>query len=270
MPDMRLIAERAARAGGEVVRSRAADIGEIKSKESSTDFVSESDIASGVAIVAAILDMDPSARIIVEEPEVHEQTGVPMASIDDPEVWVIDPIDGTTSFLHGYPAYSVSVALLRGGRPAAGAVYGIPLDEMFSAELGQGATRNGEPIRVAAAGSVPEALMVTGFPYDRTLPLDRQLSVLGAMLRRPVHGIRRDGTAALDLCHVAMGRADGYWEYSLKLWDMAAGVLICTEAGALVTDVAGGPWTAETTDVCVANPVLHADMLDVITGADLR
>lgn len=266
MPSAVDIARAAASAGGEVVRRRASDIGAVASKGTSTDFVSETDIVAGVAIVEAIITRDPGARVIVEEPEVHERTGVPVAEIGEPEVWVIDPIDGTTSFLHGYPAYSVSVALLRDGRPAAGAVYGVPLDEMFSAAAGEGATRNGVPISVANAQRVPEALLVTGFPYDRGAPLDRQLAVLGAMLRRPVHGIRRDGTAALDLCHVAMGRADGYWEYALKLWDMAAGVLICTEAGAVVTDTAGGPWTARTADLCVANPALHGDMLAVIAG----
>lgn len=264
------IARAAAYAGGEVIRSRAHDIGTVRSKTSATDFVTESDIAAGVAIVRSILAADPDAKVIVEEPEVHAETGVEPASPTDSEVWVIDPIDGTTSFVHGFPAYSVSVALLRDGVPAVGAVYGVPLDEMFSAELGEGAYRNGERIEVSAARTVPEALLVTGFPYDRGAPLDRQLEVLAAMLRRPVHGIRRDGTAALDLCHVAMGRADGYWEYTLKLWDQAAGVLMCTEAGALVTRVDGGAWTHETSDICVANPALHADMLDVIRGAEGR
>lgn len=106
--------------------------------------------------------------------------------------------------------------------------------------------------------------MVTGFPYDRGAPLDRQLSVLAAFLRSPVHGIRRDGSAANDCCHVAAGRADGFWEYTLKVWDMAAGVIICSEAGATVTDVEGAPWTSRSTSICTANPQLHAQMLDVI------
>lgn len=261
------IATAAARAGGEVITSRTRTIGAVRSKTSATDFVTESDIAAGVAAVRSIRAADPSAKVICEEPEVHAETGVALASPTDGEVWVIDPIDGTTSFVHGFPAYSVSVALLRDGVPVVGAVYGVPLDEMFSAVMGEGATRNGERIAVTAAATVPEALLVTGFPYDRGAPLDRQLAVLAAMLRRPVHGIRRDGTAALDLCHVAAGRADGYWEYTLKLWDQAAGVLICTEAGALVTRIDGAPWSHEVADICVANPALHADMLEVIRSA---
>lgn len=262
------MARAAAHAAGEVIRARATDIGAVRSKASATDFVTESDIAAGVAAVRSIIATDPRARIIVEEPEVHAETGIEPADPTDDEVWVIDPIDGTTSFVHGFPAYSVSVALLKEGVPVIGAVYGVPLDEMFSAQAGAGATRNGAPISVSSARTVPEALLVTGFPYDRGEPLDRQLRVLSAMLRRPVHGIRRDGTAALDLCHVAMGRADGYWEYTLKLWDQAAGVLICTEAGARVTAVDGSPWTHEVADICVANPTLHADMLDVIRTAE--
>ena len=138
---------------------------------------------------------------------------------------------------------------------------------MYSAAEGIGAQRDDLAIGVASAQAVPDALVVTGFPYDRGEPLDRQLAVLSAFLRAPVHGIRRDGSAAVDCCHVASGRADGFWEYALKPWDMAAGVVILREAGATVTDAAGRAWDIYSESICAANPVLHGAMLDVIAGA---
>lgn len=258
------IARRAAVAGGSVLLSMREAMGVVRAKQTATDFVTEADVASGIAVVNEILRLDPRARVIVEEPEVCEQMGIEPGALDDPEVWVIDPLDGTTSFVHGFPCYSVSVGLLREGRAVAGAVHNVSQGELFSAEVGQGAWKDTTPIRCSNAAAVSDALMVTGFPYDRGAPLDRQLSVLAAFLRSPVHGIRRDGSAANDCCHVAAGRADGFWEYTLKVWDMAAGVIICSEAGATVTDVEGAPWTSRSTSICTANPQLHAQMLDVI------
>jgi myo-inositol-1(or 4)-monophosphatase len=138
---------------------------------------------------------------------------------------------------------------------------------MNAAAVGAGATRDDVPIHVTAAETVRDSLVITGFPYDRGAPLDIQLAVLAAFLRAPVHGIRRDGSAAIDCCHVAGGRADGFWEYGLKPWDMAAGALICREAGALVTDVAGRPWSAASESIIAANPALHAEMLALIRSA---
>lgn len=265
MTDALAIAMAAAKAGGDVLRSRGT--GEVRSKSSATDFVTEADIASGVAVATAILAAHPRARILVEEPEVAGLVGVEPGTLDDSEVWIVDPLDGTTSYLHAYPCYSVSVALVRDGQPVAGAVYNAALDEMNAAAVGSGATRDGAPLAVTSAERVSDALLVTGFPYDRGAPLDRQLAVLAAFLRNPVHGIRRDGSAALDLCHVAGARADGFWEYTLKPWDMAAGVLICREAGARVTDVDGVAWSTASESVCAANAQLHAEMLEVIRGA---
>jgi len=229
--------------------------------------VTEADVASGVAVVRAILESDRNARFVVEEPEVYDLLGVEQGVIGDGDVWVIDPLDGTTSFIHGYPTYSVSVALVRGLDPIAGAVYNAAAGEMNAAALGLGATRDGSPIRVSAAASIHDALVITGFPYDHGAPLDTQLAVLAAFLRAPVHGMRRDGSAAVDCCHVAGGRADGFWEYALRPWDMAAGALICREAGGLVTDVGGRPWTAASTNILAANPTLHAEMVALIASA---
>lgn len=264
MPDMSAIAKSAAAAGGVVLRDRVLNITGRRSKSSATDFVSDVDIAAGIAVVKTLLELDPGTGVVVEEPEVCEELGIAPGSLDDDRVWVIDPLDGTTSYLHTYPCYSVSVALLEGGRPATGAVYNAAADEMNWAIAGGGAYRDGTRLSATSAETVADALLVTGFPYDRGAPLDRQLTVLGDFLRAPVHGIRRDGSAAIDCCHVAGGRADGYWEFALLPWDMAAGVLIAEEAGAKVTDTEGTPWSTTTKSLVVANPTLHAAMLDVL------
>ncbi len=267
MTDSLETARRAARAGGVVLTERIGDLGTVRSKGWGTDFVTDADIASGLAVVRAIRESDPAARVLVEEPEVCEELGIEPGRLDDSAVWVIDPLDGTTSYLHGFPCYSVSVALVQDGQVIVGAVFNAASGELFSAGRGAGATRDGTTIVCSSAATVPEALLVTGFPYDRGAPLDAQLAVLAAFLRSPVHGIRRDGSAAIDCCHVAGGRADGFWEYALKPWDMAAGALICEEAGAIITDVDGRPWSIESGSICVANPILHPRMLEVIASA---
>jgi len=260
------IACEAALAGGAVLSRRTANVGEVRSKGSATDFVTETDIDAGLAVVRTILAHDARARVVVEEPEVCERLGIESGTLEDEYVWVIDPLDGTTSYLHGFPCYSVSVALVQDGRPIGGAVFNAALSQLAAAVAGGGATLDGLPIRCSGAARVEDALLVTGFPYDRGAPLDRQLAVLGAFLRAPVHGIRRDGSAAVDCCHVASGRADGFWEFALKPWDMAAGALICAEAGATVTDAEGAPWTTDSTGIVTASPALHPRMLDVISS----
>lgn len=263
MTDRLLVAKNAALAGAQVLREHAGRIESVRTKSSASDLVTEVDIASGAAVVRAIAAALPGARFVVEEPESYELAGVEPGSLDDPEVWVIDPLDGTTSYVHGYPCYSVSVALLREGSPVVGAVYNAASGEMNAAAVGEGATLDGRAMRVTDASAIEHSLLVTGFPYDRTVTLDRQLAVFTRMVRR-VHGIRRDGSAAVDCCHVAAGRADAFWEFALKPWDTAAGALIAIEAGALVTDFAGRPWTSAATDTLVANPVLHGVMLEAI------
>lgn len=260
-------ARQAAEAGGQVLTERAADQGARRSKSSATDFVTDADIASGIAVVDAIRERRPHARFLIEEVEVYDLASAPVGCVGDPEVWVIDPLDGTTSFIHGFPCYSVAIALLRDGKPVVGVVHDVARGETYYAARGLGAFRDGRPIRVSGAERVSDALLVTGFPYDRGEPLTRQLSVLAAFLRTPVHGIRRDGSAAVDCCHVAGGRADGFWEYTLKPWDMAAGAIVLAEAGAVISDVEGGQWSPDCGGICAANPVLHPQLVDVIRGA---
>lgn len=269
MPDLRQIAETAARVGGAVLREHAGHITELRTKTGAPDMVSAADVASGVAITSSIAQLVPSARFIVEEPEVYDLAAVRRGELEDGEIWVIDPLDGTTSFVHAYPCWSVSVACLQGGRPVAGAVYHVPADEMVSAAAGAGATLDGVPLMCAGSPTLEGALLGTGFPYDRGAPLDRQLRLLERLLR-PAHDVRRDGSAAIDLANVAIGRIDGFWETALQPWDMAAGVLIVEEAGGTVTDFEGVGWTVSTRDVVAANPALHAVLLDAIREVEDR
>jgi len=265
--DAEEIARRAASAGATALRDRAGNAGAIRTKSSAVDFVSEADIAAGVATVSLIAALDADARFVVEEPEVYDLANVVQGELDGASVWVIDPLDGTTSFLHGYPTYSVSVAYLEDGVPQAGAVYNVPAGEVVSASRGTG-TRLGES-RVSVTGTerIDQALLITGFPYDRTTTLDRQLAIFTGMVRS-AHGIRRDGSAAIDCCHVACGRADAFWELGLQAWDTAAGVVILQEAGAIVTDFEGRPWTVDTRNFLAANPTLHRAMLARIADLD--
>jgi len=261
------LARRAAAAGAVVLRRQGGAFGRVRVKSSRIDFVTDADVAAGVAAVQEILTHAPESRFVVEEGEVYKAAGATAAELTDDAVWVIDPLDGTTSFLHGYPCYSVSVAYLEWGVPKAGAVHNVPLDEVFTAASGSGATLDGLPISVGNASSVDDALLITGFPYDRTITLDRQLAIFQEFVRE-AHGIRRDGSAAVDCCHVASGRADAFWELGLQPWDTAAGVVILREAGAIVTDFTGAPWTVETSDVLAANPRLHEAMLERIRELD--
>ncbi|MBN1193568.1 MAG: inositol monophosphatase [Coriobacteriia bacterium] len=269
MSGARQIAEAAARAGGDALRDHAGHVTGLRIKSGTADMVSEADIASGVAVVSTILERHTSARFVVEESEVYDLAGVERGSLEDPEVWVVDPLDGTTSFVHAYPCWSVSVALLRDGAPVAGAVYNVPADEMASAEAGNGAILDGLPLACSGSPALDGALLATGFPYDRGEPLDRQLRLLERLLR-PAHDVRRDGSAAIDLVHVAAGRVDGFWETSLQPWDMAAGVLIVQESGGVATGFDGLPWSITTRDVVAANPRLHRVLLEAISEADSR
>ncbi|HSK47029.1 MAG TPA: inositol monophosphatase family protein [Coriobacteriia bacterium] len=267
MHDALQTARAAAQAAGTLVRARAGAVGAVSTKSTAIDLVTATDIASGVEAVKVIMHRDPGSTFVVEEDEVYDLARAPRGDLESGRVWVIDPIDGTTSFLHGYPCYSVSIALLQDGEPLVGVVYNAALDEMNWASAGEGAYRDGNRLTTKLTDSLSRAVLVTGFPYDRTDPLERQLLALSAFLRHPVQDIRRDGSAAIDCCHVAAGRCDGYWEYGLHVWDVAAGVLICREAGAKVTDIDGQPWSARSTSICTANPALHSAMLDLIGAA---
>lgn len=227
------------------------------------DLVTDVDFQSERYLIGSIRGRYPDHRIVSEESGINQG--------GDCCVWFIDPIDGTVNFAHGIPIFSVSVAYAQDGRIELGVIYDPMRDECFSAELGSGAWLNGEPIRVGAAKDLDHSLMITGFPYDiRTNPennLDHY-----ARFALSSQGVRRLGSAALDLCYIAAGRFDGYWELRLNSWDMAAGELIAREAGALVTDLDGNPDDlvqnpAIQHSILAANPTIHSQMLAQLKAA---
>jgi len=176
--------------------------------------------------------------------------------------WVVDPLDGTTNYAHGYPFFCCSVALLKDERPIAGAVFNPVSNELFTAEKGGGARLNNKRIRVSSVSRLDQALLATGFAYfikENPYNLDNfKRFVLAAQ------GVRRDGSAALNLSYVAAGRFDGMWERGPQAWDMAAGVLLIQEAGGIVTDITGGPWRVDGQNMLVSNGRIHQQMLDIL------
>ncbi len=256
--ELREIAAALATAAGQYVRSgRAAGQLSALTKSSPTDMVTQFDTASERMIVDGLRSLRPDDGVVGEE------------GTDDPGVsgirWLIDPIDGTTNFFYGLPGYAVSIAACDDAGALAGAVYVPATDELFSAARGEGASLNGVPIACSATTEVRHALVATGFSY---LPERRQRQA--ARLARfiaDVRDVRRLGAAAVDLCYVAAGRVDCYYEEWLNPWDLAAGQLIAHEAGCLSGDFAGGP--ARPSEVLVANPHLFGTMRDLLAGAAL-
>ena len=245
----------AARAGGEIV---AAGFGAHTTTEykGRNDPVTEVDRASEEAILALLAAERPHDAVVGEE-------GTSRGGSE--RKWLVDPLDGTVNFVHGLPQVSVSVALYEGDQPLVGVVLDPIHGELFAASAGGGATRNGTAMSVSATADLATALLVTGFPYDHHEHADAYLATLAAMLRR-VNGIRRLGSAALDLCYVAAGRLDAYWEFELKPWDIAAGMLIVEEAGGTVTDPFGVPTTPQSRHLVASNGILHADVRQVVAA----
>jgi myo-inositol-1(or 4)-monophosphatase len=182
--------------------------------------------------------------------------------------WIVDPLDGTTNFAHGYPNFCVSIALECAGEVVLGLVYDPLRGECFNAVKGEGATLNGSPIRVSGVKELDKALLATGFPYDRREKADFYLSFFKAFLTR-CQGIRRNGSAALDLCYLACGRIDGFWELKLRPWDIAAGSLIIAEAGGRLSDFSSNKFSIWGNETLASNSLIHNEMAE-ITGAILK
>jgi myo-inositol-1(or 4)-monophosphatase len=247
--DARVVAERAARLGGEVIL-RAGAPASVETKAAG-DYVTEVDRESERVVGAFLAEQAPGIPLVGEE-EASED--------GPPEVlgryWLVDPLDGTTNFLHRFPAVGVSVALVEEGRPIAGAVHAPFLERTWSAARGEGASVDGRTIRIGDR-PVERAVVATGFPFRRKALLGRYLPVLGRALER-FEDIRRPGAAALDLAWVAEGVFDGFFELSLGPWDLAAGALLIEEAGGVVSDWDGGDGWLRGGEILAGSPAVHA------------
>jgi myo-inositol-1(or 4)-monophosphatase len=215
------------------------------------DLVTEADRASEKLILERLRARWPGHNVLAEE------GGGSEAGSD--YRWYVDPLDGTTNFAHGFPVFCISMALEHKGERIAGVVFDPTRDELFSAEKGGGAFLNGQPIHVSKTAKLVESLVATGFPSHKRHKNPNIHFYHQITLR--THGVRRAGSAALDLCYVACGRFDGYWEFKLNPWDTAAGVLLVEEAGGKVTDFRGGPFQIASREVCASNGLIHEALL---------
>jgi myo-inositol-1(or 4)-monophosphatase len=250
----------AAARGAEIVRRgaerRASLVWETKGFN---DFVSEIDRASESAIAELVAERHPAATLVAEE-------GSPKLSSAHGLVFVADPLDGTTNFLHGVPHYAVSIAAMLDGEVVAGATINAATGELFTATLGGGARRAGQPIRVSTTTEPGRSLVVTGLPWSGEEDIARYMVALPTIMRATA-GIRRSGAAALDLADVACGRYDAFWELRLNPWDMAAGSLLVREAGGLVTTATGEPCPVAETSIVCGNPSMHPWLLDMLRAS---
>ena len=218
------------------------------------DFVTQVDQEAESAILDTILKAYPDHSFLAEER--GEKLGTEYR-------WIIDPLDGTTNFIHGYPQFSVSIALEKDGRLEHGVIFDPLRDELFTASRGEGARLNDKRIRVSRIQHLDRALLGTGFPFVAVNRIDPWLKTFRVLLLK-ASGIRRSGSACLDLANIAAGRLDGFWEMGLQPWDMAAGVLLIREAGGLVSDFEGGQEFLSSGDIVAANPVLFNNLLRII------
>lgn len=250
------IAREVARAGATIVRTRFSDVHETSFK-GDVNPVTALDRAAEEAIFEALETLCPGEEVLGEE------SGG--SGWDAERVWIVDPLDGTVNLLHGVPHVSVSVAVWEKGQPVAGTVLDVATGTEFWAARGEGAWRDQDPIRVSEVASMEGALMVTGFPYDRQAHARSYTDLLAEVLTL-VQGVRRTGSAALDLAWVACGRFDGYWEFGLAPWDFAAGVLLVTEAGGSVTDQRGSAFRPDSTALIATNGHLHRQLAEIVAA----
>jgi len=219
------------------------------------DLVTEVDRACELAILETLRGRYPEHDIVTEETD--------LGSTGSRFVWFVDPLDGTVNFAHSYPFFCASVALAVDGEIVAGAVFDPIRDELFTAERGAGAHLNGRPLRVSRAARLIESLLITGFPYDLHQRLEERLRFFNR-LTGIARAVRRDGSAALDLCYVAAGRADGFWEEILKPWDMHAGRLIVEEAGGTATRLDGTPLALGADGVVATNGLIQEELVEAL------
>ncbi len=233
----------------------------ISNKEGPNNLVTEADHAAEAAIIGAIRAECPDHAILSEEQGATETAS--------DYKWIIDPVDGTVNFANGIPICCVSIALEFRGAIILGAVYNPFMNEFFLAEKGKGATLNGNPISVGKKAQVAKSCLVTGFPYTYLDHPNGPLQVFGKLVRRGIP-VRRLGSAAIDLCWVAAGRFDGFYEHSLQAWDSAAGFLMVQEAGGTVTDFEGRPYSVYQPHLLATNGLIHDELLRIISGGEVE
>jgi myo-inositol-1(or 4)-monophosphatase len=255
--ELRAFAEKIARGAGEILR-RNYGLRQTIHFKGEINLVTDVDHESEAYLIGRIREAYPDHGVLSEEsPELHSGSLYR---------WIIDPLDGTTNYAHGYPCFGVSVAVERQGTVVAGAVYDPLLDESFTAALGGGASRNGKPIAVSETRELRKSLLATGFAYDVRSSSDNNFDYFRAFVLTG-QAIRRDGSAALDLCYLACGRFDGFWELKLKAWDTAAGLLILHEAGGVSSRLDGGPYDIHQPDLLASNGLIHGQMVEVLRKA---
>ncbi len=257
MHPMLNIAVKAARRAGSIITRAAMNLERLTiTRKAHSDFVSEVDRAAEEAIIKILLDAYPDHSILAEESGESGQAG------KSEYQWIIDPLDGTTNFLHGFPKYCVSIALLHRGVLSQAVIYDPVSDELFTASRGGGAFLNDHRIRVSKRIQLGESLIGTGFPFRDFTHMEAYLAMFKDLIPKAA-GIRRPGSAALDLAYVAAGRYDGFWEAGLAPWDIAAGCLLILEAGGMVSDLEGNGQYLKSGQVVAGNPKIFAQLLQI-------
>ena len=251
-------AVKAARHAGSLIMRAARDLDRLTvTRKGHNDFVSEVDHAAERVIVETLLEAYPTHGILAEEGSGKDRES-------DPEyLWIIDPLDGTTNFLHGFPQYCVSIALRHRGKITQAVVYDPVHNDLFTATRGRGAFHNDRRLRVSRRIELKDCLIGTGFPFREQRDLDTYLAMMKALMERTA-GLRRPGAAALDLAYVAAGYYDGFWEMGLSPWDIAAGSLLVLEAGGLVGDLQGNETYLESGHVLAATPKIFPQMIQAL------
>ena len=247
-------AVKAAREAGQVLIDNLGKVKEIEFK-AKNDLVTEIDLLSEHLIVDIIKSDFPDHSVLAEE-------GGQMEDVSDYR-WLIDPLDGTMNYAHAYSFFSISIALEHNGEVILGVVYNPLRDEMFSAETGKGSYLNGDPIKPSNTDELSNSLLGTGFLHEDESLVEKNLVHFSNFIWN-AQGVRRDGSAALDLCYVANGRFDGFWELGLHVWDMAAGAFIVKEAGGLVTNINGGEFTPYKGEIVASNGLIHSQMVELL------
>ena len=255
------IAVKAARRAGQIINRASLDVDSLTvTTKQQSDFVTEVDKAAEAAIIKILQDAYPQYGILAEE-----SGEIPGKGAGESFQWIIDPLDGTTNFIHGFPQYAVSIALAEKGQITQAVVFDPSRNELFTASKGAGAFINDRRIRVAKRVKLQDALIGTGFPYRSFTNIDAYMGIFRELAEKTA-GMRRPGAASLDLCYLAAGRTDGFFEIGLSPWDIAAGALIISEAGGLISDFSGESDYLKTGNVVAGSPKIFAQLLKVVSN----